>query len=272
MKTLPNHLILFDAECPICTFYAKTVTSAGIIEKSGEIAYQDITAETCPMVDRQRAVNELAIVNQTTGEVSYGINSLFKILAVAMPWLKPLLTFKPFIWVMSKVYALFSYNRRLIIPTAQATQKYALQPTFRLSYRLLYLVLAWAITAYILTAYVHLMKGILPQGDRFREYLICGGQIFFQGAIVVIIAKNKTFDYLGNMMTVSLGGALLLIPGLIAGVFFNIAPIVYVLYFMGVAGLMLFEHIRRVGLLNLWWGLSVTWLIYLVLVLLVILK
>jgi hypothetical protein len=270
MKPLHNHLILFDAECPICTLYAKAVTGAGIVEEGNKMSYQNLTAETCPMVDRQRAVNELAIIDQTTGEVSYGIRSLFKILAAAMPLLKPLLTFAPFVWIMSKAYAFFSYNRRLIIPPTQSTQKHALQPTFRLSYRLLYLLFTWVATAWVLTAYVHLMKGILPQGNQFREYLICGGQIVFQGIIVTLIDKNKTFDYLGNMMTVSLGGAILLIPGLIAAAIFNVNPAVYAAYFLMVAGLMFFEHIRRVGLLNLWWGLSATWVAYRLLVLLLI--
>jgi predicted DCC family thiol-disulfide oxidoreductase YuxK len=266
MKALNNHLILFDADCPMCRAYTNTFVSAGILNKQGRMAYQELTPEACPIVDRQRAANEIALVNQTTGQVTYGIESLFKIFAAAAPLLKPLFTFKPFIWLMSKIYAFISYNRRVIMPSP-ASDNYAFQPAFKLSYRIAYLLFTWAVTAYILTRYIHLMHGLLPQGTAYREYLVCGGQMFFQGFIISFIAKDKFWNYLGNMMTISFGGALLLIPGLLLGHWFNITPLFYVLYFMAVAGLMFLEHIRRTHLLQLGWALSISWACYRLLVL-----
>lgn len=267
MNTLKNHLILFDAECPMCSLYTKAFVKTGLLEPDGRAAYQD-AFETCPMIDRQRAVNEIALINQTTGEVSYGIKSLFKLFAAAMPLLKPLLEYAPFIWLMSRVYAFISYNRRVIIPAD--SEQYLYQPTFKLSYRIAYLFFTWAFTAYILTAYVHLIYGLLPVGTIYREYLVCGGQVFFQGVIISIIANNKKWAYLGNMMTISFAGALLLLPGLILGAYFSIPPIYYVGYFMSVAGMMFLEHIRRTKLLKLGWALSISWACYRLLVLLLI--
>jgi len=270
MKTLSNHLILFDAECPMCKAYTQAFVATGLLPQNGRAAYQQLREETCPMVDRQRAVNEIALVNQETGEVSYGINSLFKVFGAAMPLLKPLFSFGPFVWVMSKVYAFISYNRRVIIPASDTKYSFELQPTFKLKYRLVYLAFTWAVTAYILTAYVHLMKGLLPQGYAFREYLVCGGQLFFQGIMISFIAKDKMWNYLGNMMTISFGGALLLLPGLFVSTLFSAGPLFYVLYFMGVAGCMFLEHIRRTKLLCLGWALTISWAVYRLLVLLLI--
>jgi len=265
MNTLKNYLILYDVECPMCGLYTKAFVNAGLLEQEGRVAYQQTPEAACPLVDRQRAVNEIALVNKTTGEVDYGIHSLFRILATAMPVFKPVFAFKPFIWLMSKVYAFISYNRRVIIPAAN--EQYAYQPTFKLNYRIAYLLFTWALTAYILTAYVHLMYGLLPAGINYREYLVCGGQIFFQGVIVSIIAKDKKWAYLGNMMTISFGGALLLLPGLVIAAFFTLPPLFYVVYFMSVAGLMLLEHIRRTKLLKLGWGLTISWVCYRLMVL-----
>jgi len=270
MKTLNNHLILFDAECPMCSLYTKAFVSAGLIESAGRAAYQQLNQSACPMVDRQRAVNEIALVNQTTGEVTYGINSLFKIFATAMPALKPLFAFTPFVWIMSKLYAFISYNRRVIIPAPINTHTFEFKPTFKLHYRLFYLAFTWIITAYILTAYVHLMKGLLPQGYAFREYLVCAGQIFFQGAVMYHIAKDKLWDYLGNLMTISFAGALLLTIGLLAAHWFALPVIVYVGYFMLVVGCMFLEHIRRSKLLGLGWTLTISWALYRALILLLI--
>ncbi|MGZ3757345.1 MAG: DUF393 domain-containing protein [Mucilaginibacter sp.] len=270
MKTLNNHLILFDADCPMCNAYTKAFVATGLLPQDGRAAYQLLNAETCPMVDRQRAVNEIALVNRNTGEVTYGINSLFKIFGTAIPVLRPVLAFAPLVWVMSKFYAFISYNRRVIIPAAEQAGNFQYQPAFKLNYRLLYLLFTWGITAYILTAYVHLMKGLLPQGYAFREYLVCGGQIFFQGLIVYYLAKSKAWDYLGNMMTISFAGALLLGFGLLAAHWFALPPIVWAAYFMLVAGSMFLEHIRRTKLLGLDFTLSITWAIYRTLVLILI--
>jgi hypothetical protein len=268
MNTLKNYLILYDAECPMCSIYTKAFVNTGLLEQNGRAAYQEMPEAACPMVDRQRAVNEIALVNQTTGEVSYGIHSLFKIFAVAVPILKPVFEFSPLIWLMSKAYAFISYNRRVIIPAAG--EYYAYQPTFKLNYRIAYLLFTWVLTACILTTYAHLMYGLLPVGTSYREYLICGGQILFQGLMISIIAKEKRWTYLGNMMTISFAGALLLLPGLVIANFISFPPIFYVCYFMGVAGLMFLEHIRRTKLLKLGWTLTISWACYRLLVLLLI--
>ncbi|RKR82442.1 hypothetical protein BDD43_2622 [Mucilaginibacter gracilis] len=268
MKTLQNHLILFDAECPMCNLYTKAFVATGMLDENGREAYQQYPAETCPLLNRQRAVNEIALINRSTGEVTYGVRSLLKIFTSVVPVLGPLFSFAPLVWLLSKFYAFISYNRRVIIPAV--TDDYQYQPTFRLSYRLLYIAFTWFITAYILTDYVHLMQGVLPQGNTYREYLVCGGQLVFQGLIICFIARNKIWSYLGNMMTISFGGALLLLPGLIVNHWFSINPVWYAVYFMAVAGTMFLEHIRRTGLLNLGYSLSISWATYRALILVAI--
>ena len=67
MKTLNNHLILFDAECPMCRLYTNAFVSTGLLEKDGRMAYQELPADACPILDRQRAADEIALINQQTG-------------------------------------------------------------------------------------------------------------------------------------------------------------------------------------------------------------
>ncbi len=271
MKALKNHLILFDAECPMCRMYTQAFVESGMLDNDGRTAYQELPAQACPMLDRQRAVNEIALVDQETGEVTYGIESLFKVFAVSFPVLKPLFLFRPFVWLMSKIYAFIAFNRRVIILAPVAANSFELQPTFKLNYRLAYLFATWLLTAIVLSAYASLMTGLLPEGSVYREYLICGGQIFFQGAIISIIHKDKRWDYLGNMMTISFGGALLLLPVLLLAPWLDLHPLFCATWFMGVAGLMLLEHIRRSKLLELGWLLTISWILYRILVLLLIL-
>ncbi|MEQ7801301.1 DCC1-like thiol-disulfide oxidoreductase family protein [Pedobacter sp. ASV1-7] len=269
MKTLKNYLILFDEECPMCSMYTNAFVSTGLLDQDGRSSYQELPAQVCPNVDRQRAANEIALINQETGEVTYGIESLFKIFAMIVPFLGPLFKFKPFIWVMSKMYGFIAYNRRVIVPPLKG-EDFKYQPTFKLHYRIIYLIFTWFITAWILSAYTSLIAGTLPAGHAYREYFVCGGQIFFQGGIVFLVNEKKVWAYLGNMMTISFGGALLLLPGLIVDVWLQLDPIFYVLWFLAVAGLMLLEHIRRTKLLNLGWIPTITWVLYRIIVLLII--
>ncbi|NCD68834.1 thiol-disulfide oxidoreductase DCC family protein [Mucilaginibacter agri] len=270
MATLKNYLILFDAECPMCNLYTKAFVQSGLLDAEGRAAYQEVNPEICPMVDRQRAVNEIALINQQTGEVSYGISSLFTVIGAAMPVFKPLFAFGPFVWLMSKVYAFISYNRRVIIP-ATGDEKFQYQPTFKLHYRIAYLLFTWVVTAFILTRYARLLGNVVPVGGNYREYLICGGQIFFQAIVIGFVAKGKLWSYLGNMMTISFAGALLLLPMCLIGAWLGAHPILYTLYFMVIAGLMFLEHIRRSKLLHLGWALTISWVFYRSLVLVAIL-
>ena len=260
MKTLAGYTILYDAECPMCDLYTRAFVSTGMLDKSGRAAYQQMPEAVCPLINRQRAINEIALVNSQTGEVHYGIRSLFKVIGNAAPVLKPLFNFGPFIWLMSKLYAFISYNRKVIIPVKANAN--TMQPTLSLFYRLLYLLFTSLAVGFVLTHYAPLLTGFVPLGNSYREFMICTGQVIFQGIIVSIYKPAKCWDYLGNMMTISLAGALLLLPLILLAKLITINPLICLGYFLLVAGLMLLEHIRRTKLLDLGWLLSATWVTY----------
>ena len=262
MKTLDKHLILFDGECPLCRVYTKAFVKTGMLASEGRAAYQDNLENICPLIDRQRAVNEIALVNLETGDVTYGIKSLFKVIGNACPAFVPLFACKPFTWLMAKLYAFISYNRRVIIPAGKGGDGYSLQPSFKLNYRLAYLVFTWFCTGCILTGYARLLAPAIPLGSPYREYLICGGQIIFQGLTITTFARKKLWDYLGNMMTISFAGGLLLLLMMSLSHFVKLSAIAYSVYFLAVAGLMFLEHIRRTKLLNLGYTLTITWVLY----------
>ncbi|WP_345334249.1 hypothetical protein [Mucilaginibacter defluvii] len=163
MKTLQNHIILYDAECPMCNLYTKAFVSAGILDDTGRTAYQDTPEMLCPLIDRQRAVNEIALVNTQTGEVKYGIESLFKVIGNSFPMFKGLFSFGPFVWLAAKCYAFISYNRRVIIPANN--HDYAIQPSFSLKLRLAYLMFTWLIVGAVLTQYAALLTPLITDGN-----------------------------------------------------------------------------------------------------------
>lgn len=91
-----------------------------------------------------------------------------------------------------------------------------------------------------------------------REFVVCFGQIFWQVVFLKAYLKDKIWDYLGNMMTVSLIGTLLLIPAL----FTDFIPIFYIIYFGVVVFIMFLEHLRRCKILKLNHLPTISWLLF----------
>jgi predicted DCC family thiol-disulfide oxidoreductase YuxK len=269
MKTLENHIIFYDAECPMCKLYTQAFVNTHMLDSAGRKSYQQMPQEVCPLVDMQRAVNEIALVNTNTGDVTYGVESLLKVITHSVPVLKPAFSSRPVLWLLKKAYNFVSYNRRVIV-TGINLGGDSFEPTFRLSYRLLYLVLTWLVVGTVLSRYATYLIGVVPLSNVYREYFICGGQILFQGMVVAFYAPAKQWDYLGHMMTISLAGALLLLPIMGLAQLFAFSSIVCTILFMAVAGLMFLEHVRRSKPLNLGWTLTISWVIYRLLILLVI--
>ncbi len=136
-------------------------------------------------------------------------------------------------------------------------------PDFNIKYRTFYLILTWFITSFILYRYSVYLTDYLPKSSFGREFFICGGQIMFQSIILMNNDKQKIYSYLGNMMSVSLAGAILLVIGiLIAKTGFINSNLFFLIYFFSVVFLMFLEHLRRCKLIGLNLIPSITWVVY----------
>lgn len=270
MKALEQHTLIYDNECPLCSAYTGGFIQCGLLDQNGRQSYTDASAQNSVTIDWNRARNEIALVDKRTNTVRYGIDSLTYLAGAAVPFLKPAFRWKPVDHVLRQLYFFISYNRRVIAPgkTFEATS--ACTPDLHTGYRWTYIVFAWLVTSVILVLYSRLLFPLIPQTDFLREFIICGGQLLFQGGLVMAINRKRVIHYLGNMMTVSLAGALMLCPAfLVTGISSN--PWFYLGYFFVIVSLMLLEHIRRVSRLELPAYVSAGWVFYRLIVLLLIL-
>lgn len=270
MKTLHNHIILYDAECPMCNLYTGAFVRNGLLDNRE--AYQQYAGAACPNLDWQRAVNEIALVNQATGEVTYGVESLLKVCGNAMPVLGPLFRWKPFLWLASKAYAFISYNRRVIIPARISENQFGYQPSFNVKYRIAWLVFAWLITSCILETYPWVLGANLSHEMIGREFAIGAGHILIQSFVLTLYQKSKAWDYLGNLMTISLAGSLVLFLLTTICLWLNLS------WYIGWTGVLLIpvlmvrEHIRRSRLLGIGYWPTVTWILYSIIIVAVLLN
>lgn len=272
MATLENHTLLYDTSCPLCAAYTKGFIASGMLDANGRCSYEKGIERYGHLLDSNRARNEIALVNTEKGTVLYGIRSMNYVITHSLPFLKPILNNAAVLFLLNRFYAFISYNRKVIAPSPDYLQQRCV-PDFNISYRLAYLLGSAMLTATVLSSYSVLLQDVVPASNPWREYMIASGQIFFQANILLAFKPTKKllFDYLGNMMTVSLIGSLLLLPLLILNHYMTVSSYLALGWFFAVVLYMFLLHHRRVGYIQAPVGLSYTWVLYRVIVLLIIL-
>lgn len=51
MRTLKDHVILYDEECPMCKLYTSAFVKSGMLEETGRTCYQQLPAPVATHVD-----------------------------------------------------------------------------------------------------------------------------------------------------------------------------------------------------------------------------
>lgn len=257
MKTLKNHTLIYDNECPMCAMYSKGFTKSGMLDEDGREGFTEISVRNKDLLDYNRAKNEIALVDHENNTVMYGLDSLLLIIGNSFPLLAKIARIQPIYWFFKKLYSFVSYNRKQIIPSRKNNAEVSCVPTFNRKYRVAYIIFVVFFSAYILSLYSGKL-GVNLAPNIFRELIVCLGQILWQTIFLKNYLKDKIWDYLGNMMTVSLIGTLLLLPVL----WFNLTPLFYLIYFAIVVSVMFFEHLRRCKILDLNYFPSISWVLF----------
>lgn len=268
MRTLTNQKLLLDADCPMCRLYGQVFEHTQMIARGTCYPYQTADTSVCEPIDMARARNEIALLNTQTQTVVYGVDAFRAILSHSFPKIQYLIDPLLLRWFWQKLYRFVSTNRKVIAPSAIVPHRLDCRPDLNVKYRIAYLLTTVLITAGVLSAFCKpIYAGMGWQAGMGLEVAVCGGQVLWQGVWLRKYSLNKYFDYLCNMMTVSLVGALLLLPlswlgHLVAWPFGG-----WVLAFAIVLGLMFLEHLRRCHLLGLGSWPTVSWVFYRIVVL-----
>lgn len=252
----PAYQIFYDAECPLCRVYTQGFVKAGILADAGRIPWSKEAINQYGF-DSNRSKEEIVIVNADTLETHYGLDSLLTLIGTKANFIERFFRTKPLFQFLEGLYEFISFNRKIIYPAQNECR-----PRPHYIYNVIYILIASIFTALVLHQFSFRLPGIVPPSHLFREWIICLGQIGFQFIFLTLLGSDKKLEYLGNVMTVSLIGALMLIPTLyfIAPLWFNTA------WFGGVVTFMFFEHFRRVKILNQHPFLCVSWMLYRILI------
>lgn len=261
-----NTALIYDQECPACCLYTKAFVKTGLMDQNERISFSELTDSTVvQLIDWNKARNEIPFADTENKKVYYGVDALLHILSRKSAFFSWFRNQNTLIYLSKKLYSFISYNRRVIIPSKKTARSSFLAPAFNAFYRTIFLLFTWLLVSLVLSAYAGELNGLIKASGVGREFLICGGQIIVQSIVLLLMRKNKeqVFEYLGNMMTISFAGSIVLLPGLlVSSVFFPGMPVFAGVYFAIVATLMFLEHIRRSRLCEFPAMMSVTWLLY----------
>jgi hypothetical protein len=272
MKTLTNQTLLYDKDCPMCRVYTKGFIETGMLDKNGKKPYCQLSEEEQRFVDVKRASNEIALVDNENKTVTYGIDSLLKVIGYSFPWIQKVGTFTPIYFLLKKFYKFISYNRKVIAPSKMNMEvKLQCIPDFNIKYRFLYILFCTAVTTWTLFHFSEIVDN-LPKTNMSRECTLAVGQMFFQSIFLINKDRKTIINYLGNLMTVSLMGSILLLPLLALNMIFSIPALMILAWFGLVVGLMFLEHTRRIKILELPIYLCFTWVLYRIIALIIILN
>ena len=260
---LKSNKLLIDHDCPMCAAYGTIFTRLGMIDPHTVSPYQHTDEVLANRIDMKRARSEIALYDETNYRTVYGIDAMIAIVAHRRPWLRRLLTAAPLYFVLRKFYFFVSYNRRVIYPAKAKPGLRDCTPPTHAPYRWLYILLVAMGTGAVLNHYAYPIYTVweLPY-DPWRECYLCFGQVVWQGVVIGGVSRKQALTYLGNMSTVSLIGAILLLPLLLVTTFTTLSPWLMLAYFALVVGVMLLEHLRRCRLLSITYGMTVSWVAF----------
>jgi len=269
---LKNNKLLIDKDCPMCCIYGKCFTKIGLIAEETVAPYQTIDEKYAVQINMERAKTEIALFDASSATTTYGIDAMIKIVANGNTSITRILHSRFIYAFLLRLYRFISYNRKVIYPTALAEEGRICIPESSPKYRWAYILFVAIFTGIILNQYAfHINTAFGLEHNWIREYYICFGQIVWQLVAIFFIKKNKALEYLGNMSTVSMIGGILLLPVLWLNSIFEFHVYGLLAAFMLVVGIMFFEHIRRCKLLGLPLWMTVSWVTYRTVVLVVIL-
>ena len=265
MKTLSNHLFLYDKDCPLCRWYTDLFLKYKLLNEENRVAYQDIKQENFKYVDFSIARNKIALIDCDKQRVIYGIDAITVMLSMPFPFVKYCMKVKPIYWVMEKVYSFISMNRKIIIPV-NCSQKGSCNPTRSWFWRIVFIVFCGLIVNIVVgNFFTHHLQKYFIGNALYGDTIYFSIQILFQIVACRFFKEKNIYDYLGQLAFVSFLGALLLgFFGLGISILqhFNIqvemlSPFCYGVVFC----FMFFEHQRRIKTMEIVSRLTYTWLL-----------
>ena len=199
----------------MCSWYTGKMVNAGMLENNGRVPFEQLDLDNQCRLDLKRARHEIPMIDQTTGEILYGLDALTVVFANSYPFLKPLITQSWFKIMLRPLYYFISYNRRIIAGGApENPNAFSFAPDFNLHWRLALIATGFGYTALCIYLFAILMA--------LNPLLMLGCVTFYFLLLLGFdLANNKTremkWDYLAHLAVLGfIEGTLFVLTALLA--------------------------------------------------------
>src|SRR5690349_14596360 len=137
---MKNAILVYDDNCPLCTWYSSLFTRYGFLPEHGRKAFSTLDQSLLQKIDFNRSRNEIPLIDTNNGSVAYGLDALLTILGDRFSWIKKVGKWKIVYWFFRKLYKLISYNRKVIVAKKCSAGAIDCAPDINYGYRFLFLL------------------------------------------------------------------------------------------------------------------------------------
>lgn len=240
-------LLIYDDNCPLCQWYTQVFVNTGLLPAEGRIPYSTISTQLQARIDADKGRNQIPLIDLQTGQTWYGLDALLEVLGQRFPLVKRIGRWRPVYWVLTRLYRLISYNRKIVVASRCSPGAFDCAPDFNKPYRFLFLFLTLLINTGLLTlVYEKLLQHIpghtLNQAQvQIAHFLLVGINL----GLALLLRKERALEYLGQVTMLALIALLLQIPLLLLSVFITPPLWLMVIYFSGSSLIVFREYLRR---------------------------
>jgi predicted DCC family thiol-disulfide oxidoreductase YuxK len=254
-----NKVIVYDDACPMCSLYTRAFVHTGMLEKENRISFSQLDqSDYADVLDPVRARHEIPLLDLNGGATLYGVDALVYILRQRLPFIAWGMKIPGVAAIVRGLYAVVSYNRRVIIPSCGCTTGVDCTPDFHLAYRGIFI--GFALFLFSCAVFLLFLFGFeLPVIECLAVLVWMNAAIAVHGIIAWATMKNGAVEYAGQSAVTLL---LFAIPTMITAVL-GIAtdePLLVIAGALPGSVFLLWQHDRRVSYLgkSSWW--TVGWI------------
>lgn len=265
METHTTFQLIYDRDCPFCAWYSNLFVKFGFLRSEGRISYQEAVNNQNFNFDEEKAKNKIALISNEN-HVSYGIDSLLKLIGSKIPLIATIGFFKPIHFLLSILYAFVSYNRKAFAPS-ECNGTCDCYPSKSIFWRLTLVLLAGLYVNYVTWIYFtqHLSAYFISD-FYWLDSVFYLSQFAFQFVVFKLLKQKNFYDYAGQIAVISFLGAValqLFHVGLVllakTGIDIQLLePFCYGIVYL----FMLYEHKKRIKILGFTAWMSVSWVVF----------
>ena len=174
--------LIYDDACPMCKAYTAAFHRAGWCERA---AFSGVGKGTVPAgLDLDRARHEIPLIDRESGDVFYGLDAMTRVIAKGMPAWRPVLRSRLLRLLLTPLYKIITYNRRVIAGTHAPTVGFDCAPDRHAGWRWTYIVLMSLLTVWLGLPY--LLTGVAAAGALIGLY-VTSDRLNFLGHYVTVL-------------------------------------------------------------------------------------